>query len=96
MKVLPEERTRLTTGDTRCLGLGLGLGGGDAAVQLAQTRLLLDVGHLAPQQRGERPPLTVCRAALGLGDRLADQGGLLVQPAGDGPVEMSVKPGCSQ
>lgn len=103
--MLPEDRTYLTTGDvqtrqwehhSRCSGLGLGLVSGDAAVQLAQTRLLLDVGHLAHQKRWEIPSFTACRAALWLCGRLTDQGGFFIQPAGDGPVEMSVKSGCSQ
>lgn len=76
-------------------GLRLGLVSGDAAVQLAQARLLLDVGHLSQRQR-RISSSAVGGAAVRLFGCLTDQGGFFIQPAGDGPVEVSVQSGCSQ
>lgn len=76
-------------------GLRLGLVSGDAAIQLALARLLLDVGHLTHRQR-QIPSSAVGGAAVRLFGCLTDQGGFFIQPAGDGPVEMSVQSGSSQ
>lgn len=69
--------------------------GGDAAVQLAQSRLLLDVRHLSHDE-GRLPSFAVGRAAVRLLGRLVGQSGFFIQPAGDGPVEVSVESGRRQ